>query len=54
MATPILPNTHLNAVDQPPTEHEMQDMKRYPFRQVVWSLHYLARVTRPGISFTVN
>jgi hypothetical protein len=52
--TPMIPNTRLDRCSDDPTADEVSEMKRMPFREVVRSLLFLARVSRPDIAFSVN
>ena len=50
VATPVDTSTKL----MKPESHSEEDMKQYPFREVIGSLMYLAVGTRPDIAFAVN
>lgn len=52
--TPMIPHTRLDDLNEPPSADEATEMARMPYRQVVGSVLYLARVSRPDIAFTVN
>jgi hypothetical protein len=52
--TPMVPNTRLNDLSSKPDAAELELMKCKPYRQVVGSLLYLARVSRLDIAFAVN
>ncbi|KAE9166832.1 hypothetical protein PF004_g29031 [Phytophthora fragariae] len=51
--TPMVPNTRLEFLDEPSAQ-EVEEMSKVPYRQVVGCLLYLARVTRPDLSFSIN
>lgn len=53
-STPMIPNTRLDQLEDPPSAEEDEEMRRMPYRQVVGSLLNLARVSRPDIAFAVN
>ena len=52
--TPMLPKTRLDTLSTTPSQEETEALKNVPYRQVVGSLLYAARVTRPDISFATN
>ncbi|KAE9345036.1 hypothetical protein PF008_g8939 [Phytophthora fragariae] len=52
--TPMVPKTRLDKLIDEPSAEEVAEMQAKPFRQVVGSLLYLARVSRPDLSFTIN
>ncbi|KAE9346991.1 hypothetical protein PF008_g8013 [Phytophthora fragariae] len=52
--TPMALKTRLDKLTDEPSAEEVAEMQAKPFRQVVGSLLYLARVSRPDLSFTVN
>lgn len=52
-STPMVPNTRLDTATDP-TEDEQRRLARVPFREVVGSLLYLARISRPDIMFAVT
>ncbi|KAE8905488.1 hypothetical protein PF005_g25106 [Phytophthora fragariae] len=52
--TPMVPNTRLDELTDEPDASEVELMRRMPYRQVVGSLLYLARISRPDIAFAVN
>lgn len=52
--TPMVPHTRLDTLTSAASDDEVAEMRKVPYRQVVGSLLYLARVSRPDIGFTVN
>ncbi|KAE9045316.1 Retrovirus-related Pol polyprotein from transposon TNT 1-94 [Phytophthora rubi] len=52
--TPMIPKTRLDNLTDEPTLEEKEKMRNKPYRQVVGSLLYLARVSRPDLVFAVN
>ncbi|KAE9334786.1 hypothetical protein PF008_g13793 [Phytophthora fragariae] len=52
--TPMVPKTRLDKLTDEPSAEEVAEMQAKPFHQVVGSLLYLARVSRPDLSFTIN
>jgi hypothetical protein len=52
--TPMVPKSRLDNLSDERTDSEQEFMHDKPYRQVVGSLLYLARVTRPDITFAVN
>ena len=52
--TPIVLNTRLDELHEKLSVEEEEVMRKKPYRQVVASLLYLARVSRPDIFFAVN
>ncbi|KAE9013101.1 hypothetical protein PR001_g15489, partial [Phytophthora rubi] len=53
-STPMVPNTRLDELTDEPDASEVELMRRKPYRQVMGSLLYLARISRPDIAFAVN
>ncbi|KAE8894467.1 hypothetical protein PF002_g28248 [Phytophthora fragariae] len=52
--TPMIPKTRLDNLGDDPTSEEQEGMRSKPYREVVGSLLYLARVSRPDLAFAVN
>ncbi|KAJ0398347.1 hypothetical protein ATCC90586_006770 [Pythium insidiosum] len=52
--TPMVPKMRLDEIQGEPDEAEREAMRHKPYRQVVGSLLYLARVSRPDIAFAAN
>ena len=52
--TPMLPTTALSISDSPTTDEEKEMMLKFPYRQAVGSLLWLAGGTRPDISYSVS
>lgn len=52
--TPLPAGFKINSFDAPETEKEKEEMKNIPYRQIVGSLLWLARCTRPDISAAVS
>jgi hypothetical protein len=52
--TPLDPSYKLSNNDCPTTDEEKDNMKQYPYREVIGSLQYLCYSTRPDINYAVN
>jgi hypothetical protein len=52
--TPMVPKSRLDNLTDESTKSEEGYMQGKPYRQMVGSLLYLARVSRPDIAFAVN
>jgi hypothetical protein len=53
-STPMDNGTKLDRDDCPKTEYEKENMKQYPYREVIGALNYLVSTVRPDLSFSVN
>lgn len=55
MSTPIEPNVlTITKEMSPTTEDEKREMEKWPYRELIDSLIYLANATRPDIAFAVS
>lgn len=54
VSLPIAPGIILSKDQCPKNEAEKQEMEKYPYRNVIGCLSFLASRTRPDISFAVN
>ena len=52
--TPMVSTTVLSIADSPTTDEEKEEMLKFPYRQAVGSLLWLAGGTRPDISYAVS
>jgi len=54
ITTPMQPGTYLSKKMSPTTIPEKEEMKKYPYRQIVGALLYSSVTSRPDITFAVN
>ena len=54
VATPIIPGTHLSAVECPTLKDEIEETANQPYRELVGALAWLALRTRPDIAFATS
>jgi hypothetical protein len=53
-STPMENGLKLSRDDCPQSDIEKENMKKYPYREIIGSLNYLVSTIRPDISFSVN
>jgi hypothetical protein len=51
---PMAPNVHLSAADGPEDEKGKEEMRRYPYRELVGALIWISLISHPEISFVAN
>jgi hypothetical protein len=54
LSMPIDPHHMLSASQCPSTPHQVEDMRKIPFREGIGSLMYAAQGTRPDIAFAIS
>jgi hypothetical protein len=53
-STPMDAGTKLSRDDCPQSDLEKENIKQYPYREIIGALNYLVSTVRPDISFAVN